>query len=103
MNPDYIIVGSGAGGGSYAARLAKLGHRVLLLEPGGDDEPWVRALRACLYFGSLDWQAGPRRNCQGLCSMASRPENEAMRLDHYVRHPSTRARTPGGCTARPTP
>ncbi|MBS0603031.1 MAG: GMC family oxidoreductase N-terminal domain-containing protein [Proteobacteria bacterium] len=35
---DYIIVGSGAGGGPLAANLAKAGHRVLLMEAGGDDE-----------------------------------------------------------------
>jgi choline dehydrogenase-like flavoprotein len=28
---DYIIVGSGAGGGTLAARLAEAGRRVLLL------------------------------------------------------------------------
>ena len=33
---DYLIVGSGAGGGTLAARLAEAGMRVLLLEAGGD-------------------------------------------------------------------
>jgi choline dehydrogenase-like flavoprotein len=33
---EYVVVGSGAGGGTVAARLALLGHRVLLLEAGGD-------------------------------------------------------------------
>ncbi|HWA46828.1 MAG TPA: GMC oxidoreductase [Dongiaceae bacterium] len=33
---DYVIVGSGAGGGTLAARLAENGMKVLLLEAGGD-------------------------------------------------------------------
>ena len=34
--PEFIVVGSGAGGGPLAARLARAGHRVLLLEAGDD-------------------------------------------------------------------
>lgn len=33
---DYVIVGSGAGGGTLAARLAESGMEVVLLEAGGD-------------------------------------------------------------------
>ena len=41
---DYVIVGSGAGGGTLAARLAEAGMRVFLLEAGGDPRAgWPRA------------------------------------------------------------
>jgi choline dehydrogenase len=95
---EYVVVGSGAGGGPLAARLAELGHRVLLLEAGGEDEPWTYQVPVF----------------HGLAT-----EDEAMRLDHYVRHYADesrqkkdpkyeperggvfypRARTLGGCTA----
>jgi choline dehydrogenase len=34
---QYVVVGSGAGGGPLASNLARAGKRVLLLEAGGDD------------------------------------------------------------------
>lgn len=33
---EYIVIGSGAGGGPVAARLALAGHKTLLIEAGGD-------------------------------------------------------------------
>ncbi|KAK7218983.1 hypothetical protein V2G26_006986 [Clonostachys chloroleuca] len=33
---DYVIIGSGAGGGTLAASLARKGHSVFLIEAGGD-------------------------------------------------------------------
>ncbi|WP_052958533.1 GMC family oxidoreductase [Aquamicrobium sp. LC103] len=95
---DYVIVGSGAGGGPLAANLAKAGFKVLLMEAGGDED-------------SLNYSV-PGFN--GLST-----EDETYRWDYYVRHyadqaqqerdpkfvPSQdgvlypRASTLGGCTA----
>jgi choline dehydrogenase len=36
---DYIVVGSGPGGGPLAARLGLAGNKVLVIEAGGDIAP----------------------------------------------------------------
>jgi len=41
---DYVIVGSGAGGGPLACNLARRGFRVLLLEAGGDEPAWYNPI-----------------------------------------------------------
>lgn len=102
---EYIIVGSGAGGGTLAARLAEAGRRVLVLEAGGDP---------CKLSHSrlpADYQV------PAFHAFAS--ENAAMRWDFFVRHYTDeqrqsqdgkysaeregvlypRAGTLGGCTA----
>lgn len=65
-DPDFIIVGSGAGGGPLACRLALAGFRVLLLEAGKD-------------VGKLPVYQVPAFH-------ALSTEDEQMRWDFYVKH-----------------
>lgn len=95
---DYIVVGSGAGGGPLAANLAKAGYTVMLFEAGGDDENF---------------------NYQVPCFHGLATEDPLYSWDYFVRHYENseqqekdtkfvpekdgvfypRAGTLGGCTA----
>ncbi len=77
---EYVIVGSGAGGGTLAARLAEAGRRVMLLEAGGDP----RALA-----GREPGQPEANRlpddyDVPVFHTFAS--ENDAIKWDFFVRH-----------------
>jgi choline dehydrogenase len=112
---DYIVIGSGAGGGPLAARLAEANHSVLLIEAGGMDDPTKVAETAEKKKENWYYEVPVFHG--------RATEDPDMRLDFYVRHYSDeqrqeqdpkyliernegrhgvfypRARTLGGCTA----
>jgi choline dehydrogenase len=74
FSPEFIVIGSGAGGGTVAARLAESGHSVLVLEAGSDPREGTSAGRS---------------NADDYDVPAFHPfatENEQMRWDFFVRH-----------------
>lgn len=80
FDADYIVVGSGAGGGTVAARLAEAGHRVLLLEAGGDPRTSVGSTPQTPGVNSLpDDYDVPAFH-------ALSTENDGLRWDFFVRH-----------------
>ena len=102
---EYIVVGSGAGGGPLAANLAHAGHKVLVLEAGGDP------------VEEAETRLPEDYSVPAFHAFAS--ENKAMKWDFFVRHYANdeqqkrdpkfiperngvlypRAGTLGGCTA----
>ncbi len=77
---EYIVVGSGAGGGTVAARLAELGHTVLLLEAGGDPKK---------LSGGNALHPGQNTLPEDYDVPVFHPnatENEALKWDFFVRH-----------------
>src|SRR5277367_2014126 len=77
---EYVVVGSGAGGGTLAARLADAGRTVLLLEAGGDPKK---------LSGSDPVEPDSNRlpvDYEVPVFHAFASENEAMKWDFFVRH-----------------
>ncbi|HEX3701801.1 MAG TPA: GMC family oxidoreductase [Vicinamibacterales bacterium] len=62
---EYIVVGSGAGGGPLACNLARAGHKVVLFEAGGNNYPASAAIP--LFTGPTS-------------------EDKSIRWDYWVRH-----------------
>ena len=51
---DYIVIGSGAGGGPLAVNLAKAGYSVLILEAGEDDKDDLLTQTPALHLASTE-------------------------------------------------
>jgi choline dehydrogenase-like flavoprotein len=77
---EYVVVGSGAGGGTVAARLAEEGKRVVLLEAGGDP----RKLTGGDAFNPAVNRLPADYDVPAFHAFAS--ENRAMKWDFFVRH-----------------
>jgi len=76
---EYVVVGSGAGGGTVAARLAEYGHTVLLLEAGGDP----RKLQG---GDALTKENRLPADYDVPVFHAISSENDAMKWDFWVKH-----------------
>jgi choline dehydrogenase len=101
---DYVVVGSGAGGGPLAANLAKTGFRVLLLEAGGDpcsqDETGRLMYEVPIFHGLSTEYAGCAWNYfvrHYSDRTRQQKDSKFVAAEDGVWYP--RAGTLGGCTA----
>jgi choline dehydrogenase-like flavoprotein len=84
---DYAVIGSGAGGGTVAARLAEAGMNVVLLEAGDD----YRQRSA----------SGLPEDCDVPAFHPLASENPALRWDLFVRHYADETQQRRDCKAGP--
>src|SRR5688572_21288623 len=100
LTADYIIVGSGAGGGPLAARLALAGHSVLVLEAGDWDEELTYQVPAFHAQATADPALAWNFFVQHYADKTRQTDNYDTKYDNAnggVLYP--RASTVGGCTA----
>jgi choline dehydrogenase len=95
---DYIVVGSGAGGGPLSANLARAGYRVLLLEAGSDYESLIYTVPAFHGLATED----PNMKWDFFVKHYSDPLQQRRDTKYNATHGGIlypRAGTLGGCTA----
>jgi choline dehydrogenase len=95
---DYIVVGSGAGGGGLAANLAEAGYTILLLEAGGNPDTYNYEVPA------FHANASEARDMSWEFFVRHYENQEQQRRDDKFDEPRDgifypRAGTLGGCTA----
>src|SRR5262245_33681241 len=95
---DYIVVGSGAGGGPVAVRLAEAGYSVLILEAGDDKEPYDYKVPAFHALSSENEELAWKFFVHHYADPAQEKRDKTNYLpDKGIFYP--RAGTLGGCTA----
>jgi choline dehydrogenase len=103
QKPEFIVVGSGAGGGPLAARLAKAGYDVVVIEAGSDLDATTNpniAVPAFHAFASEDPALSWDFSVQHYTSVARQRKDYDSKYDEEkggIFYP--RCATLGGCTA----
>ncbi|MEK6373855.1 MAG: GMC family oxidoreductase [Acidobacteriota bacterium] len=93
---DYIVVGSGAGGGPLAANLAVRGFRVCLIEAGGDPETFLYQVPV---FHALATEEKEMSWNYFVSHYRNNPERDKKYFKEHGGVLYPRAGTLGGCTA----
>lgn len=98
LEADYVVVGSGAGGGPVACNLARAGYSVVLLEAGSDPQSWTRTVPALHAAAAED----PAMSWDFFVRTYSNAEQQTTNSRYLASRGGVlypRAGTLGGCTA----